>query len=190
MGATQVPRRFNAATLGPAGLLWAGGRLPELWPSLVSQGREGQVSGPFGFIHSGSGGVTEGGMLPGGEEAGTPQSDHRPDSGDSDLVQALWDLGPQSAHSQVGPMLFEPRCAVSITKGVLVKTCICGLGRSRTQGPPHQGQVWCPSNTGSLSPQAVPLEDDGISLLCPAAISVLSHSLCQEVTPCRLLKGR
>lgn len=48
-GPTQVPRRFNAATLGPAGLLWAGGRLPELWPSLVSQGREGQVSGPFSF---------------------------------------------------------------------------------------------------------------------------------------------
>lgn len=66
--------------------------------------------------------------MPGGEEAGTPQSDHRPDSGDSDLVQALWDPEPQSAHSQVEPMLFEPRCAVSIAKGVLVKACIWGLG--------------------------------------------------------------
>ena len=128
--------------------------------------------------------------MPGGEEAGTPQSDHRTDSGDSDLGQALWDPGPQSTPSQVGPMLFEAGCAVRIAKGVLVKACIWGLGGSRTQGPPHRGQVWCPSNTGSLSPQAVPLEDEGISLPCPAAISVLSHSLCQEVTPCRLLKRR
>lgn len=100
------------------GCFGAGSRLPELWPSLVIQGGEGQVSRPFGFTLAAC--WREGSCQWPWERRRQPQ---RLVMSQTPVTvtwgQALSDPGPQSPHSQMDLMLLEPRCCSGCSRMLL-----------------------------------------------------------------------